>query len=69
MTFSEAEHSELANYQVNSIDEWAEQMGKDNSMQFVDYKSGWFTVHKKCVVGKDMINWVIEKVELDYSKA
>ena len=44
-------------------------MQQSNQLQFQDYKTGWFTTHTRCVVGKEMINWVIEKVELDYSKA
>jgi hypothetical protein len=44
-------------------------MVEEGQLKYQDYKTGWFTTHKNCVLGKEMINWVIDKVELDYSKA
>ena len=34
-----------------------------------DFKAGWFTVHKRCLRGKDILNWIVNKTENDYGKA
>ena len=34
-----------------------------------DFKAGWFTVHKRCITGKEILQWIVNKTENDYVKA
>ena len=41
-------------------------MHKD--IQMLDYKNGWFGMHKQCCRGKEIYEWLIERVSPDKKK-
>ena len=34
-----------------------------------DFKSGWFTIHKRCILGKTIIDWIQQTIESNDDKA
>ena len=41
-------------------------MHKDIPMQ--DYKNGWFGKHSMCCRGQDILDWLVERLNLDQKK-
>jgi len=53
-------------YNVDLLEDWAETMRSEVTVK--DYANGWFAKHLRCVQGKEIYDWILEKVE-DKKKA
>lgn len=58
--------SQIEDYQLQNLEEWAYIMHKDIEMQ--DYKNGWFGKYSMCCRGEEILEWLKEKVSADQKK-